>query len=269
MSFIKNDGKSLIVAMDHGLTMGALEGIENMEKTLISTLAGKPDGILISTGTAKKFKSLLSSSKIPIILRCDYYTGLVTPSVKPPEQEEYTILTNVNEAVRLGASSVMLFLIFGNQNSKSFIKNVKLINKVSTECRKLKVPLFVETVLWGRSFSIDQQNDYKSLKNACRIAAELGADYIKAPYTGNFDTFKEVVYSTFSPIFILGGAKINTLEELFKMIKDSLDAGGKGVVFGRNIWQYTYPKNLIIAISKLIHKNISIEEAAKVTINSP
>jgi class I fructose-bisphosphate aldolase len=121
----------------------------------------------------------------------------------------------------------------------------------------------VETVLWGRAFSIDEQNDPKSLKHACRIAAELGADLIKAPYTGNFDTFKEVVESTFSPIFILGGSKISTLEGLFKMVKDSIEAGGKGVVFGRNIWQYNYPKNLIKAITKIIHKNISIEEAVK------
>jgi DhnA family fructose-bisphosphate aldolase class Ia len=72
-----------------------------------------------------------------------------------------------------------------------------------------------------------------------------------------------VVESTFSPIFILGGSKISTLEGLFKMVKDSIEAGGKGVVFGRNIWQYNYPKNLIKAITKIIHKNISIEEAVK------
>ena len=63
-----------------------------MEKILINILFAKPDGLLISYGVAKKFRKLLSINRMPFILRCDYYSGLVTPNVRPPELEEYTIL---------------------------------------------------------------------------------------------------------------------------------------------------------------------------------
>ena len=63
------------------------------------------------------------------------------------------------------------------------------------------------------------------------------------------------------PVVILGGAKKDSNEDLFAMIRDSLDAGGAGVAMGRNVWGYKSPLLMTKAIRGLIHEGLSVEEA--------
>ena len=249
--FIKKDGKCVIVAIDHGIAMGALDGIKDMENTLKLMIDGQADGLLLSYGTVKKYKKLLNDYKMPFILRCDHFTSLLT--VKPPELEGYSVTSNVEEAKDLGASAVMFYLVFGMNRTEAFVKNVEVISKAARICDKINLPLYVESVLWGKNFSKDEQNNAKYIQDACRIAAELGADIIKAPYTGNKDTFEDVINSCYVPITVLGGAKSNNKDEVLKNVKDAISAGAIGVVFGRNIWQSDDPVGMLKSIRDIVH----------------
>ncbi len=249
--FIKKDGKCVIVAIDHGIAMGALDGIKDMEKTLKLMIDGQADGLLLSYGTVKKYKKLLNDFKMPFILRCDHFTSLLT--VKTPELEGYSVTFNVEEAKDLGASAVMFYLVFGMNSTEAFVKNVEAISKAARICDKINLPLYVESVLWGKKFSKDEQNNAKYIKDACRIAVELGADIIKAPYSGDKETFKDVVDSCYVPITVLGGTKSNNKDEVLKNVKDAISAGAIGVVFGRNIWQSDDPVGMLKSIRDVVH----------------
>ena len=249
--FIKQDGKCVIVAIDHGIAMGALDGIKDMENTIKLMIEGKADGLLLSYGTVKKYKELLVDSKMPFILRCDHFTSLIT--VKAPEKEGYSVTVEVEQAKEMGASAVMFYLVFGMNSTDAFVKNVETITKAAKLCNKIKLPLYVESVLWGKNFSKDEQSNAKYIQNICRIAAELGADIIKAPYSGSKDSFKDVVSSCYVPITVLGGSKSNDESEVLNNVKDAIDAGSIGVVFGRNIWQAQDPVKMLKSIINIVH----------------
>jgi len=46
------------------------------------------------------------------------------------------------------------------------------------------------------------------------------------------------------------------------MIEGSLEAGGKGVAIGRNVFQANNPTDLVRKIAKIVHEGMSAEELA-------
>jgi DhnA family fructose-bisphosphate aldolase class Ia len=93
---------------------------------------------------------------------------------------------------------------------------------------------------------------------SARVAAELGADWLKVPYTDNFE---RVVQSSFVPTVMLGGVKVNDLRLLFESVWNAVQAGAAGVAIGRNIFQAEDPTSTVRALAAILHKGASIDEA--------
>jgi len=111
---------------------------------------------------------------------------------------------------------------------------------------------------------IKDENDPEVVNIAVRAGVELGADIVKTNYTGDVDSFKEIVNGvSHIPIIIAGGPKMDTIPDLFHMVYDSIQAGGAGVAFGRNVFQSQDPTKMVRAISKIVHKNFTVEEVLK------
>jgi DhnA family fructose-bisphosphate aldolase class Ia len=92
---------------------------------------------------------------------------------------------------------------------------------------------------------------------AARLGAELGADFIKAPYCDNYEV---VTSSTYVPVVILGGSK-GSERDMLVNIRDSLDAGGTGVAIGRNVFQCDNPTAMTAAIVALVHDDATVDQA--------
>jgi fructose-bisphosphate aldolase / 2-amino-3,7-dideoxy-D-threo-hept-6-ulosonate synthase len=60
------------------------------------------------------------------------------------------------------------------------------------------------------------------------VGAELGADIVKTNYTGEVDTFKEVIRGFPVPVVVAGGPQRDTEPKLLQMVRDSIDSGGRG-----------------------------------------
>jgi len=91
----------------------------------------------------------------------------------------------------------------------------------------------------------------------------FGADFIKTNYTGSIESFKEVVKSCPVPIVIAGGPKTETLKDTLEIVKGAIEAGAIGVCIGRNTWQAKNPTAVARAISRIVHEEISVNEALK------
>jgi len=102
------------------------------------------------------------------------------------------------------------------------------------------------------------------IRHACRIAFELGADVLKAPYPGKQADFARLVEDSPIPVLILGGPKMNTVREVLQMVKDATDAGGRGVFFGRNVWAHEHPDRIINALKAIVHNRASVDQAMAV-----
>ena len=98
------------------------------------------------------------------------------------------------------------------------------------------------------------------VKIAARIGAELGADIVKTNYTGDKESFKQVVDGCPVPVVIAGGSKGSDKDAL-QMIRDAIDAGAAGVAMGRNSFQHKDPEKFIKAVSLVIHNGVGAGEA--------
>jgi len=90
---------------------------------------------------------------------------------------------------------------------------------------------------------------------------EMGADIVKTSYTGDIDSFREVVKGAIIPVIIAGGPMMNSDKELLQMVADSIEAGGRGVSIGRNIFQHRDVTGMTRAIADIVLRNATVDEA--------
>jgi fructose-bisphosphate aldolase / 2-amino-3,7-dideoxy-D-threo-hept-6-ulosonate synthase len=126
------------------------------------------------------------------------------------------------------------------------------LGSVAKECTEYGMPLLA--MMYPRGPEIKPEQQYKYVKHVARLGAELGADLIKTLYTGDKESFTEVVRGCPVPIVIAGGPKVGSEEELFQMVEDSMECGARGVSIGRNIFQADDRVDITRKMCKIVHR---------------
>jgi len=116
-------------------------------------------------------------------------------------------------------------------------------------------------MMYPRGPTIKNEYDPKAVAHAARLGAELGADIIKTNYTGDPETFEEVVSGCPVPIVIAGGPKTESLKDFLQMVHDSINVGGAGISIGRNVWQHEDPELMTKALSTIVHNGANAQKA--------
>lgn len=244
----QSDNRTVIVPMDHGVTIGPCKGLENMQKTVDQLHAA--DAILIHRGLAKH----LEIGPPALIL---HLSGADNLSPNPNKKVQ---VCSVQEAVRQGADAVSLHINVGAQDDDTMLA---MLGKVADECEIFGLPLLA--MMYPRGPKITNEHEPDLVAHAARLGAELGADIIKCNYTGDIETFRKVVESCCSvPVIIAGGPRAKTEADIFQMTIDSMKAGGSGVSIGRNVFQHQNQAAMVIALSAVVHKGASAAEAMKI-----
>ena len=78
------------------------------------------------------------------------------------------------------------------------------------------------------------------------------------------ESFREVIDGCFVPVVIAGGPQMETDRDILEMVRGSIEAGGAGVSIGRNAFQHPKPSQVVKAISSIVHKNATVEEALEI-----
>jgi DhnA family fructose-bisphosphate aldolase class Ia len=250
--FNRETGRSFVAAIDHGVTLGVPQGAEQIIETVDRVIQGEPDAILISPGMLDKAGHLFSHRHAPAaIVRCDW---IINHPYVNDIGEGYRQLLKPGEALALGADAMILFLMVGAKEGSMFADNVRTVASAAQEAHRVGLPLIVEAVLWGTR--IENKKDPDLLAFGCRMATELGADAIKTEYTGNPATMAQIVNSCPAPVLVLGGQKSDSPTALIDATRDALDAGARGVIYGRNIWQADDPVAISRQLREVIHGNL-------------
>jgi DhnA family fructose-bisphosphate aldolase class Ia len=247
--FDPESGRSFITAMDHGVTLGVPEGLEDVASTVERIIAGQPDGVLIGPGIFQKTSHLFAHRGAPAtILRIDFFLNHPYLDV---HGEAYRTLISPSEAGVMGADAVIMFLMLGSGGANMFADNIHHVAKAVQEAHRAGLPLIVEAVLWGSH--IENKKDPDQLAFACRMAVEIGADAIKTEYTGDRESMAEIIRSTPAPVLVLGGAKSASPNALLDATRDAMAAGAHGVIYGRNVWQADDPVAIASELRQIIH----------------
>jgi DhnA family fructose-bisphosphate aldolase class Ia len=131
------------------------------------------------------------------------------------------------------------------------------------ECAKFGMPLMIEPLVMlpnevRGGYQVD--GDAEKIVPLVRLAAELGADIIKADPTNDPGDFHRVVEAARVPVLVRGGGR-EDLRSVFAKSAALLAQGACGLVYGRNIYQHENPRRVVAALMAMIHRGISGEEA--------
>ncbi len=245
---MQRDNRTVIVPMDHGVTIGPIHGIGNMQQIINKLVEGQVDAVLVHKGIAR----IVDTQNAGLIVMLSGMSNL-SPNVNGKVQ-----VCTVQEAIRIGADAVAVHVNVGAQDEDKMLKN---LGKVADECEINGIPLLA--MMYPRGPKIQNEHAPELVAHAARIGAELGVDIVKANFTGSIESFKAVVESCPVPIVIAGGPKCKTPKEILQTAHDSIKAGGAGLSIGRNVFQYENPALIVKALKSIVHDGFSVEQALK------
>ena len=247
----RDSGRTVIVPMDHGVTVGPIRGLENMARTVDNVVNGGATAIVIHKGIVAAGHRR-SGKDVGLIVHLSASTSL------GPDPNAKVDVAEVEEAIRLGADAVSVHVNLGAPTEMEMLRE---LGRVAKKCSDWGMPLLA--MMYTRGEKIKSQFDVKYVKHAARVGAELGADIVKVVYTGSVRSFREVVQGCPVPVVIAGGEKMESEKELLEMVAASLRAGGAGVSIGRNVFQHRRPMRMVAAIGAVVHEKKSAAAALR------
>jgi class I fructose-bisphosphate aldolase len=189
------------------------------------------------------------AGQVPLLLKLNGKTDI------PPSGDALsTTNASVEDAVRLGADAVGYTLYVGSPRQDQDLHQLQTVRQ---DCDRFGMPL----VVWAypRGEFVDQKGgatSFYAIDYAARLAMEMGADVVKlnlpkidaekdknapAPYNemeiSQEDAVRQVVDSAGRSLVVLsGGSRIDD-DQLLQQTRFIMEAGGSGVIYGRNVWQ--------------------------------
>jgi DhnA family fructose-bisphosphate aldolase class Ia len=224
-----SDGKTLIVAMDHAGYMGPVAGLADPIPTVRSVVAGGADAVMTTFGSAKRVIEALDGRGL--ILSVDLHAPDPTAVVE--------------NAIALGADSLKTLAYWGVDDPTG----MRNLGCYGVLCEKWGLPFQAEIIPFG--FGATDKHTPENIAIGARVGAESGADYVKVQYTGDPESFRQVVDGAGVPVIILGGARSE--RPIAKQVADSIRAGGAGIAFGRNIWSTPDPEAATRELAAAVH----------------
>ena len=234
-------GRTVMLAIDHGYFLGPTKGLEDPSLQCVP-LAAYADTLMLTRGIVRSsFPSTLGTS---IVLRVSGAT-----SVLQDDLSDETIVTSIEECLRLNAVGVALSIFVGAPHQHESIANLA---RLVDEGERYGLPVLAVTAV-GK----DMDRDARYLSLACRIAAEMGARIVKTYLCADFE---RVVSTCPVPIVVAGGKKVPERDAL-ELAAQAIAGGAVGVDMGRNIFQAESPVAMLEAVGAVVHRSLSANEA--------
>ena len=248
--FTKESGKILVIALDHAIGWGVIDGIADIQKTMERIIEAAPDAVTMLKGTAHKVFRPFAGS-IPFILKCTTFSPY-HPKFDAP-------VGSVEEAVRMGADAVAIGATLLTEQQAEMLSTLA---RFTAEAEKYGLPTV--THIYPKGAEKGHEYDEEHVKYAARAAAELNVDIVKTFYTGDPVSYKRVVDACPSKLVVSGGPKLPSVRDVFQMTYDAMSIGASGVTYGRNVWQAENPGLIVKALMHIIHENGAVEEAMEI-----
>ncbi len=233
--------------MDHGVTLGPIQGLVDLPDAVNSVAEGGANAVLGHVGLALHGHRQRGHD-VGLILHLSASTAI------GPDPNEKVLVNSVTNALKMGADAVSMHVNIGADSEAKMLTD---LGKVAIECMEWGVPLLA--MMYPRGRNIKDEHAVEHVCLAARVAAELGADLVKTNYTGDPDSFREVTRGCPVPVVVAGGSKTDDLTTL-ELIEGSMEGGAAGLSIGRNAFQHANPAAFVRACAKIVHDGLSASE---------
>jgi putative autoinducer-2 (AI-2) aldolase len=242
--FRPDTGRTVMLAIDHGYFQGPTTGLERVDLTILP-LVPLADALMCTRGILRS--TVPPDSRTPVVLRA---SG--GPSVLKELSDEQ-IAIDIEDAARLNVAALAVQVFIGGEHETQSVHNMTRLVDLGL---RYGIPVMGVTAV-GKQLT----RDAKYIRLACRICAELGAQFVKTYYVD--EGFDSVTASCPVPIVMAGGKKLPELDAL-TMAHRAISEGASGVDMGRNIFQSDNPVGMMRAITAVVHDGKSPEEALEI-----
>lgn len=239
--FFREDGRTLMLAIDHGYFQGPTSGLERVDLDIVPLLP-QADALMATRGIVRSV--IPPADSPPVVLRASGGPSILK------ELSDERIAVAIDDAVRVDAAALGVQVFIGGEHETVSVHNMTTL---VDEGYRYGIPVMGVTAV-GRELT----RDAKYLGLATRILAELGAQIVKTYYCA--EDFEQVTSGCPVPIVMAGGKKLPELEAL-TMAYRALEEGAAGIDMGRNIFQSRTPKAMLTAVTAVVHEKATPEEA--------
>jgi DhnA family fructose-bisphosphate aldolase class Ia len=252
---IDPSGASIICALDHGMTSPTfLEPLADIETRTAEAVAGGANVIMMSKGMIRRAEpAFRRDTSLALLLSASANAGEERPSVVP--------IAEVEEAVRLGADAVVLFVALSGESEPAMIRTLA---EVGGACERLGMPFIAEAefpTTYARVEDLADTYGFEYLRRNVRLCSELGADIVKTNWPGSGEEMGRLVEATSGiPVVLAGGSRVDDLELLQRM-EAAISVGAIGCSVGRNIFMHRSPEAMTRALSRVIRERWSAQKA--------
>lgn len=247
------DGKSVIIEADRGLMLGPIAGLIDLDEA-VKAVKSEVDAVVLSPGQVGRLNHYFRGRDSPaLIVRVDWTNAFRDEtSILPAQKIMHVTVASVEDAIALGASSIIAFFFVGYKDDEDEAQNMRSVAMLARDSDKLGVPLLVESIPIGER--VTKTNYANCVDLAMRMAVEAGADAVGVPYTGDIESFRKIVDAAKVPLFMLDINKITG--DFLKVVEESLEAGASGIITGKRVFQTAEPTKTLQTLRKVVHKNL-------------
>lgn len=210
------------VPLDHGVSMGPIEGLESTAELATALQEGGADLLIVTKGAVREIVPVLRApTMLGVHLSASTSLGLTS--------DHKVLVGSAAEAVGLGADVVSVQVNFGVAGEPNMLTDLGV---AVDQCRSLGLPLLCMAYVKKEGGGTPAE-----IRHAARAAADLGADIVKTSYPGSLEEFRQLVRTTPVPILIGGGVRLEEETAFLKLVTDTVAAGAGGICIGRNLFQ--------------------------------
>jgi putative autoinducer-2 (AI-2) aldolase len=239
--FDPGSGRTVMLAIDHGYFQGPTSGLERVDVSIVPLLPWA-NALMLTRG-------ILRANIPPTFTKGVVLRASGGPSILSELSNEQ-LAVDVEDAARLGVAAMAVQVFVGGDFETQSIHNMTRLVDLGL---RYGIPTLGVTAV-GKNMT----RDARYFRLACRMCAELGAQFVKTYYVEEgFDT---VTASCPVPIVMAGGKKLPELEAL-AMAHRAVSEGAAGVDMGRNIFQSEAPAAMIQAVGAVVHQLMKPEQA--------
>lgn len=261
-------GRAVVVAASHGVMAGPPSGLKTRSEieTVFGQLRGA-DGVMVTPGMIPLVENTYIGRDRPgFVLHLDWKNharSLYTPGKDGRGEGVLAQLADISEVAACGIDAVMTYMYLGQKDTaleqEEIVRNARIVR----DCERHGIAVIIEPRSALEGIDPDALSA-KVMSMYCRIAADIGADLVKALWPGSVEDFAAVTSTCYTPVLLAGGAGGEDPRSTLQLAAQAIEAGAKGVMFGRRIFRAQQPAGVIRALNAVVHENQSVEQALQV-----
>ncbi|HMQ54313.1 MAG TPA: hypothetical protein PKD98_19710 [Anaerolineae bacterium] len=233
--FVSEQKRCLMSPLDHGGWLGPVKGIDRPQAITEAVIAGGANALLISPGFYKAVAPVIPPS-VAVVLRISLTAGL------SQQGTQESPIASLETALRMAADAIAISVFFGRAGD---IEIYRWLADLIDASQRYDLPVVAEMMPPG-----DRSYEAEAIAHAARIGMEIGADAVKTNFSGDVESFRQVVQAVPVPLIIAGGPSQGDSHSTVTRVKDAVAAGAAGVAIGRRVWQAADPA----AVTAEIHQ---------------